>query len=70
MAKSAFRARFEPVRSIDAVDRYTVRIVLNEPYAPFLNHLANSTYTAILPREVEQKFGDFNRPEAVIGTGP
>jgi peptide/nickel transport system substrate-binding protein len=70
MAKSAFRARFEPVRSIDAVDRYTVRITLNEPYAPFLNHLANSTYTAILAREVEQKFGDFNRPEAVIGTGP
>ena len=70
MAKSAFRTRFDPVLSIDAVDRYTVRITLKEPYAPFLNHLANSTYTAILPREVEQKLGDFNRPEAVIGTGP
>jgi len=34
-----------------------------------MNHLANSMYTAILPREVEQKFGDFNRPGAVIGTG-
>jgi peptide/nickel transport system substrate-binding protein len=70
MAKSAFRTRFDPVQAIEAVDRYTVRITLKEPYAPFLNHLANSTYTAILPREVEQKLGDFNRPEAVIGTGP
>ena len=70
MAKSAFRSRFDPVQSIEAVDRYTVRVTLKEPYAPFLNHLANSTYTAILPREVEQKFGDFSRPEAVIGTGP
>src|SRR3989441_1701955 len=70
MAKSGFRSRFDPVQSIDAVDRYTVRVTLKEPFAPFLNHLANSTYTAILPREVEQKFGDFNRPEAVIGTGP
>jgi ABC-type oligopeptide transport system substrate-binding subunit len=58
------------VHAIEAVDRHTVRITLKEPYAPFLNHLANSTYTAILPREVEQKLGDFNRPEAVIGTGP
>jgi peptide/nickel transport system substrate-binding protein len=70
MAKSGFRARFEPVQSIDVVDRYTLRITLKEPFAPFLNHLANSTYTAILPREVEEKLKDFNRPEAMIGTGP
>ena len=70
MAKSGFRSRFDAVQSIEAVDRHTVRITLKEPFAPFLNHLANPTYTAILPREVEEKFKDFNRPEAVIGTGP
>lgn len=70
MAKSGFRARFEPVESVDVVDRYTVRITLKEPYAPFLNHLASPSFTAILPREAEEQFGDFNRPEAVIGTGP
>ena len=69
-AKSGFRARFEPVQSIEAVDRYTVRIALKEPFAPFLNHLANPMYTAILPKEAEEKFKDFNQPEAVIGTGP
>jgi len=70
MAKSGLRARFDVVQSLDVVDRYTLRVTLKEPYAPFLNHLAASTYVAILPREVEEKFKDFNRPEAMIGTGP
>src|ERR1700730_17633746 len=70
MAKSGFRERFEPVQSIDVVDRYTVKITLKEPYAPFLNHLASPSFCAILPREAEEKFKDFNNPDAVIGTGP
>ncbi|HKB24629.1 MAG TPA: ABC transporter substrate-binding protein [Methylomirabilota bacterium] len=70
MAKSAFRSRLDQVQSVDVVDRYTVRVTLREPFAPFLNHLANPTYTAILPREAEAKFGNFNHPDAVIGTGP
>jgi peptide/nickel transport system substrate-binding protein len=70
MARSAFRARFDVVQAIDVLDRYRLRVTLKEPYAPFLNHLAASTFVAILPREVEEKFKDFNRPEAMIGTGP
>ncbi len=70
MAKSGFAPRFEPVTAIDVLDRYTVRVTLKEPYAPFLNHLANSSFCAILPREAEEKFKDFNHPDAVIGTGP
>ena len=70
IAKSGFRARLEPVQAVDVVDRYTVRVTLKEPFAPFLNHLANPSFTAILPREVEQKFKDFNHPDAVIGSGP
>src|SRR2546429_2951051 len=70
MAKSGLATRFEPVSSIDVIDRHTVRVTLKEPYAPFLNHLANSSFCAILPREAEEKFKDFNHPDAVIGTGP
>ncbi len=69
-AKSAFRARFDVIQAIDVVDRHTLRITLKEPSAPFLNHLAASAYVAILPREVEEQFKDFNRPEAMIGSGP
>ena len=46
MAKSGFRSRLDAVQSIEAVDRHTVRITLKEPFAPFLNHLAASTYVA------------------------
>ena len=52
MAKSGFRDRFEPMTGIEVVDRHTVKITLKEPYAPFLNHLANPSYCAILPREI------------------
>src|SRR5713101_9716803 len=69
-ARSALGLRLEPVQAIDVVDRQTLRIVLKEPYAPLLNHLANPAYCAILPREAEEKFKDFNHPDAVIGTGP
>ena len=69
-AKSAFRARFDVIQAIDVVDRHTLQVTLKEPFAPFLNHLAASTYVGILPREVEEKLKDFNRPEAMIGSGP
>jgi len=63
--------RFHPKPPvIDVIDRHTVRVTLKEPYAPFMNHLANSSFCAILPREAEEKFKDFNHPDAVIGTGP
>ena len=70
MAKSGFRSRLELVQAVEVVDRYTVRMTLKEPYAPLLNHLANAAYVVILPREVEDKLKDFNRAEAMIGTGP
>jgi peptide/nickel transport system substrate-binding protein len=69
-AKSGFRARFDVIQSIEATDRHTLRVTLKEPFAPFLNHLAAATYVAILPREAEEQFKDFNRPEAMIGSGP
>ena len=70
MAKSGFATRFEPVTAIDVVDKHTVKITLKEPYAPFLNHLASPSFCVILPKEAEEKFKDFNNPDAVIGTGP
>jgi peptide/nickel transport system substrate-binding protein len=69
-ARSSARHRLEPVQSIEVLDRYTVRLVLREPFAPLLNHLANPAYCAILPREIEEKFKELNQPDAVIGTGP
>ena len=69
-AKSALRTRLDEVLSIDVVNRHLLRITLKEPSAPFMVHLAQASYMVVLPREVEEKYKDFNRPEAMIGSGP
>src|SRR5262245_789512 len=69
-AKSAPRTRSDVTQSSELVNRDSLRTTLNAPSAPFLAHLAQATYLASLPREVEEKYKDFNRPEAMIGSGP
>jgi peptide/nickel transport system substrate-binding protein len=69
-AKSGFRSRFDDVERIEVVDDYTVKIITKHPFAPMLINLATPSYCVILPKEVEEKYGDFNKAEAAIGTGP
>src|SRR5215470_2799988 len=57
------------VDKVEAVDRYTVKFTLKEPFAWFLDMLANPMTVAIVPRECVEKFGDLKKPEAMIGTG-
>ena len=59
----------DPVDRVEAVDRYTVRFRLKEPFVWLLNMLANPTGTWIVAREVVEKYGDLRRAEAAIGTG-
>jgi len=61
------------LRSIDRVevlDKYTVKIVLKEPFVWLLDVLANPMAAAVVAKEVVDKYGDLKKPEAVIGTGP
>jgi peptide/nickel transport system substrate-binding protein len=53
--------------SIDTPDQHTVVLKTKEPYAPFMNYLANP-WTVIVAREVVEKHGDLQRH--AIGTGP
>ena len=55
---------------VEAVDKHTVRFTLKEPFAWFLDVLANPMAVAIIAKEVVDKLGDLKKPEAVIGTGP
>jgi peptide/nickel transport system substrate-binding protein len=61
------RAVFEEIDRVEALDRYTVRFTMNQPFAWFLQSPA---LAAILPKEAADKEGLFKRPETVIGTGP
>jgi peptide/nickel transport system substrate-binding protein len=55
---------------VEAVDKYTVKFTLKEPFAWFLDMLANPMAVAIIAKECVDKFGDLKKWEAVLGTGP
>jgi dipeptide transport system substrate-binding protein len=61
------------LKSVDRVDDYTVRIVLNKPEAPFLPNLA-MPYAAIQSKEYAIAMLKAGTPEKIdqepIGTGP
>src|SRR5260370_25292385 len=54
---------------VEALDKYTVRFMLKEPYVWFLDMLANSHAVAIVARECVEKLGDLKKPEATVGSG-
>jgi peptide/nickel transport system substrate-binding protein len=58
------------VDKVEAPDKYTVRFTLKEPFAWFLDMLANPMAVCIVAKETVEKFGDLKKAEAVIGTGP
>jgi len=60
----------EPVDRVEVVDRYTVKFLLKEPYVWLVDTLAYPWSTWIMAPEVTQQYGDFKKPETVIGTGP
>lgn len=69
LKKSPQASSLGRMESLEAIDAHTVRIHLAEPFAPLLHHLAEP-WTAVLPREVEDKLGDFRAVESLIGCGP
>ncbi len=56
------------VEGFQVVDDYTFRVVLQEPFAPFLNLMAMS-YGYVVPKEAVEYYGEdfFKNP---VGTGP
>jgi len=59
------------IREAVAIDDYTVKLYLEQPYAPFLHDVAGTL--AIIPKHIWEGVNDpksLTGPEAVIGTGP
>ena len=58
------------VDRVEAVDRYTVKFIMKEPFSWLLDVLANPMAVAIVARECVEKFGDLRKSDAMVGTGP
>src|SRR5690606_33209020 len=52
---------FASVENLEAVGDTTVKVPLNEPYAPFLSNLASPTGLLVSPAAVEQHGAEFSR---------
>ena len=68
--KGSNASMYRSIAKVEALDKYTVRFTLQEPFAWFLDMVASPMAGAIVARECVEKFGDLKRPEAVVGTGP
>jgi peptide/nickel transport system substrate-binding protein len=55
---------------VEAVDKYTVKFTLKEPFVWFLDMLSNPHAVAIVAKEAVDKHGDLKKWESVVGTGP
>jgi peptide/nickel transport system substrate-binding protein len=58
----------EPIESVEAVDEYTVRVTLSEPFAPFLAVLTDRAGIIASPKAIEENNGRISKDP--IGTGP
>ncbi|ATW28087.1 ABC transporter substrate-binding protein [Candidatus Formimonas warabiya] len=59
---------FGPVKEVQVVDDYTVKIILKEPFSPFLSNMAMHSASIVSPAAVEKYGKDFTRNP--VGTGP
>ncbi len=57
------------VGSVEVVDPFTVQFRLKAPTLAFLPSIA-SAWCRVAAKHILDKYGDLNRPEAQIGTGP
>ncbi len=58
----------EPVESVEAVDEYTVRVTLSEPYTPFLAVLTDRAGIMASPKAIKESGGRISKNP--VGTGP
>lgn len=67
-AKEFMEKKAKEVKGLIAHDRYTLRIVLSEPYAPFISILAMKGAKVVPKEEVTRPGMNFGR--SPVGTGP
>jgi len=57
-----------PLKAVEVVDDYTVKMILDKTFAPFINSLVHTGFAMLSPKAVETMGDRFGR--APVGTGP
>jgi ABC-type transport system substrate-binding protein len=67
-----YSAKFAVIDKVEAVDKYTLKITLKSPNPYFLQDLAGTRGSAVMPKKVVEELGeDFGTsPETTVGSGP
>jgi peptide/nickel transport system substrate-binding protein len=66
--QSQTKSRLGPVESVEAVDEYTVKVQLSQPYGPFLASLADIPAAIASPTAIEKWGADYISNQ--VGSGP
>ena len=61
-------ALFQPIKSIEVVDEFTVKITLTNPFGAFINNLAHPAFAISSPKAIAEFGKDLGRHP--VGTGP
>jgi peptide/nickel transport system substrate-binding protein len=69
LPENAQKYFFEDIDRVEVPDKFTVKLTTKVPSAVILDNTA-SPFVWMLPREVAEKYSDFNTSDAVVGTGP
>ncbi|MBI2907621.1 MAG: ABC transporter substrate-binding protein [Chloroflexi bacterium] len=64
---SVSKSLYEPMKSVEVVNPYAVKVTMSRPYASFLL-MMTLTVNSVMPKHVLEKVGDMKRE--VVGTGP
>lgn len=67
--KSPNRAYFSKIDRVEAPDKYTVKFIMKEPFAPFVKYTA-LTYGMIVAKEAVAINGDLKKWPTTVGSGP
>lgn len=68
--KSANRAKYASIDSVEAVDKYTVKVNTKVPFVPLLTFFTNTTTgSQIISRKALEKMGEDAFAKAPVGTG-
>lgn len=69
--QSTQAARYKSaIASVEALDEYTVKIVLTKPWDDFLTLMAGDKYMDIMSREAVEQLGEDYGLSGAVGTGP